>query len=806
MKKVLVFFSALLFLLTQTIAQSEKRIYYADEELTPREHLVDFTHLRLEVEFEPVSGKVEGTVTHSFTVLREKIDSLFLDAVDIQVKGILLNGKTVPYSSTSTGIVVRFDVPLSWESKHQLKIDYHAYPKKGIYFIGWNDPAGASRKQIWTQGQGIDNRHWIPMYDSPNDKVITELVVTFQQGYEVLSNGRKMSEKNNKDGSTTWHYLLKKPHPTYLIMLGIGDYNIKTVESKSGVPLHLWYYPDWESRVASTYLHSAKIMDYMEEETGFPYPWGSYSQIPVQDFMYGAMENTSATIFGDFYFTDEAGFYDRNYVRVNAHELAHQWFGNLVTARSSAHHWLQESFATHYDLSFQGVAFGVDHFNWERRKAQNQAIAESKKDFKPLAHSGAGTVRHYPKGAHVLQMLKYVVGKPSFNKAIHYYLNKHQFQNVDSKDLLVAFHESLGLSLDWFWEEWIYKGGEPAYNVEFKEETVQGKRIGRFDVTQTHEQNEFVGLFDMPMVFEVHYQDGNVTSQRIRIHEQHQTVLLPLEKGKKIDFVLFDPNNEVMKSVQFDKPQSMLFAQAEHAKSILDRYDAVVELADVPVDDKRALLHQLFQQESFFAVKEAILQQLLYDVKSQDLVKKAVADPDPLVRTALINLSGFIPQVLLSDYEQLLLDSSYVVVEQSLHKLCFLFPNNTEKYLEMTKDLHGIHSKNVRIKWLEIAYQTQPSTPIITELVELTSPSHEFRTRVAAAEALQRLNHFDREVLENCIQALFSFNSRLRGPINTVLLHFYEQDAHKKTIYDYVSDTALFDATERQRLRRFMHF
>jgi aminopeptidase N len=804
--KRLLLYTALILTTLAAHAQHERRSYYTDDQLTPREHLVDFTHLRLEIDIDPKKGMVEGSVQHDFTVLQQTIDTLWLDAVDINIKNVKLNGKAVKFSSTKNGLIVRFEQPLQWETKHQLDIEYSAFPKKGMYFIGWNDPEGKSRKQVWTQGQGIDNRHWIPMYDTPNDKVSTELFVTFLQGYKVLSNGQKMSEKNNKNGTTTWHYVMKKPHATYLIMLGIGEYEIKTTRSKSGVPMSLWYYPDWEDRVEATYKHSEAIMDFMEEKTGFPYPWVSYAQIPVQDFMYGAMENTTATIFGDFYGTDEKGFYDRNYVRVNAHELAHQWFGNLVTARSSAHHWLQESFATHYDLWFQRIAFGEDHYNWERRKAQNMAIMASKDDQRPIAHSAAGTIRHYPKGAHVLQMLKYVVGEAAFNKTIHHYLNKHQYQNVDSEDLLVAFHETLGLSLDWFWEEWIYRGGEPEYEVTFNEIAKNGERYGVFNVTQVHMQSDFVGLFDMPIVFEIHYEDGSKTTERLRIHEQHHQIELPLEKGKKVSFPLFDPNNEIMKSVRFEKTVKQWLAQADGAENMLDRYDAIEALSSTSIEEKRNTLKKVFNEASFYVEKEAILKQLLYDPQSYELVKSAAQSEDPQLRSSLVKITGVIPAPLVATYEQLLDDPSYEVVEHSLRKLCFLFPEKRNAYLERTKDVVGVHSKNVRIQWLEIAAQENETSEHINELVSYTAPAHEFRTRILAAEALQRLNYFDTPFMENCIEALFSFNSRLRGPMLKVMQHYYEQQAFKKTIYDYVNDPSVFDTTQRRKLSSFTSF
>ena len=554
MKKLLLVFSIAncAFSITNSFAQ-QTRSYIIDKALAPREHSVDMQHLKLEVSFEPQKGLVKGKVTHYFSPLQQKVDSIFLDGIKIKYSSVKLNGKDVRYKTEDNGITIFPSPALTWGTKDSLTLIYEATPGKGIYFIGWNDPNNLSRKQIWTQGQGIDNRHWIPCYDESNDKLTTEVFVTFDSEYKVLSNGTKMEEKDNGNNTKTWHYKMQHPHTTYLMMLGIGKYEIEERKSASGVPIHLWYYTEWKDRVEPTYRYSVEMFDFFEKEIGVPYGWESYSQIPVQDFMYGAMENTTATLFGDFFFVDNRSYVDRNYVAVNAHELAHQWFGDLVTERSAAHHWLQESFATHYNLTYEREVFGQDHFDWARRNNVNAALAASKADKKPIAHSEAGSPRHYPKGSIVLQMMKYVVGREGYNKSIKHYLEKHKYQNVDSEDLLVAFHETLGKSLDWFWEEWVYKGGEPHYVVSYREETenafpasMQGKQQTVFSVSQEHELSDVVGLFKMPIVFEVHYTDGTKDSKTVWVENKHHEVKVENAASKKVSFVLFDPNSDCL--------------------------------------------------------------------------------------------------------------------------------------------------------------------------------------------------------------------------------------------------------------------
>jgi aminopeptidase N len=778
-------------------AQVETRTYYADEGLLPREHNVDFTHLKLELAFETDRKLVKGKATHRFVVLQQQIDSLFLDAIDMTFKEVMLDGKSAKFKKSAKGICIYFEPQLDWDSEHKLQITYEATPSKGLYFVGWDSDTNKkegdkylSRKQIWTQGQGINNRHWIPMFDEKNDKLITETIVEFDAEYEVLSNGEKLKEKSIGNGKKLWHYKMSHPHSSYLIMLGIGEYAIDSEKSGSGIPLNYYYYPDQAEQLKPTYRFSKQMFDWFEKEIGVPYPWEPYSQIPVQDFMYGAMENTTATIFGDFYLVDERSYLDKNYVRVNAHELAHQWFGDMVTARASAHHWLQESFATHYDMMYQKEAFGADHFDWVRRNYNNQSLAESEKNLKPLAHSQAGTVRHYPKGAFVLQMLKYVVGRDQYNAAVQYYLKKHAYSNVDSKNLLIAFHERLGLSLNWFWEDWIYRGGEPHYEVNFK--TAGDK--GTFFLKQVHSQNDLVDLFKMPIFFEIFFKDGTKSSRKVWIERQSHEVDFELGT-REVDYVLFDPNSKVMKKVVFEKNVEQLKSQAVKAEHMIDRYDAIVALASFEFEGKKDFLKSRFQSESFHGIKGEIISQLLPDLdeSSEEVTLMAIGDHDAEVRKAMLNGTIRISTSLEPEYRKLLNDSSYQVIEKALELLTFYVPENANEYLELTKNEIGNRSHNVRITWLKIAYSLNAEEKWINELVNYSSNHYEFTTRINAFNALQEINYLDEEGLKNALEASFSFNNRLVGPANNCLRHFFEQSTYKKMILNYVASQSWTD-------------
>jgi aminopeptidase N len=797
--------SVLIFLISNiyVFSQDQKRIYLEDAGLIPEEHVLDIKHLKLEVNFDVEKGLVMGKATHTFRPKRMEVDSFFFHAVDIKFEKIKIGGKKVEFRTDKNGVHIFSKEKMSWDKDYEVEIEYQAQPKKGLYFIGWSDPNKISRKQIWTQGQGIDNRHWIPCYDAINDKYTTEIIVEFDEKYKVLSNGALQSVQTEKKGKMKWHYKMTKPHASYLIMLAIGDYKIKTTNAKNGVKMSLYYYPEWENRVDATYKYSEDIMDFLVEEIGIAYPWASYSQVPVQDFMYGAMENTTATIFGDFLFVDERSYLDRNYVRVNAHELAHQWFGDLVTARSGAHHWLQESFATYYDGLYQKRAFGEDSYSFVRRNAAIAAIAESKKNLRPIAHSEAGSVRHYPKGAIVLDMLRYVVGDEHFKKAIQHYLTKHAFQNVDSDDLLVAFQESLGMSLNWFWEQWVYKGGEPFYRVNFDiVNQPKGESYTAFSVEQIQDlADDLVSIFKMPIQFQVVYKDGTNDTETHWIDKKYQTIRIANKKNKEVDFVLFDVDSRIIKSVEINKPYEMLLSQANKAVSVLDRFDAVAAISKSDNKNKDNDLFKIFETEKNPKIKELIVSELINNSDFKKIVPLAINDKNHEVRRSAISNAQYFEEKQLNEWTKLLADSSYITVELTLTKLSEYFPNKRKDFLKITENTKGTNGLNVLIKHLEI--ESEFDKEKINELKKYCSNSYEFITRVNAMNALKRLGFLDEELLGYLLNAGFSSNSRLANPAFEVINYFAQQSKYKSMILNYISKTKFSDF-ERQKLNRLV--
>jgi aminopeptidase N len=777
----------------------------------PREHPLDVERMTLRVRFDAPKGIVYGTVTHVFRVLQPMVDSVELDAIKIRVSSAQLGSRQIRFRSTDTSVIAYFTPALRWDTADSLTFTYEATPRKGIYFIGWNDPSNRMRKQIWTQGQGIDNRHWIPMYDEMNDKMITETITTFDSTYEVLSNGTRLGVSRNADGTKTWHYRMTRPHASYLLMLAVGNYAITERRSASGVPIYLYSYPEYPERIDPTYIYSAESMDFLESEIGVPYPWESYSQVPVADYIFGAMENTTATVFGDFSQTDRRGWLDRSYVGTNVHELTHQWFGDLVTARSQKSVWLQESFATFYPHLFTRrvpALGGEDAYQWGRRGMHRSALAAGEKDRLPIVHPSSGSARIYPKGACVLDMMAYVFGDSALRRVIRHYTMRHMYQNVETNDLYQSFQDTLGISPEWFFDQWLYKGGEPHYKVSHSPGSalIVGTMTPTTFVTieQIHSTDALTGLFRMPIDVDVYYSDGTSRRVRTEISKQITTVAVPNPESKPVLFVLFDPGSYVLKKVTFEKPWEERRAQLKGAANMIDRYDALESMR--AVNDRNAeryvLLGEVMARESFHAMRSEAVSQAA-EMASNGysdawvIVRQGLSDQSADVRKAAINALTAVPEELRSDVEKMLTDSSYQIIQTALTKLARSFPKDTKRFTSRVASVRGMHER-VRIARLELEAEGG-STSALDELSDLCGPGWEFITRQNAMGAFRRLGTVTPRAALAMTSAVLSTNNRLSSVAIGLISTLCEQPK-LKAIFRQAIDVKQLDQAQKDLL------
>lgn len=390
---------------------------------------VDFISAKANLTLNEKSKSLSGTVKYDFNIVSE-IDSIRIDAKNMEFDSVYINQKKVPFRNSKKELILFEGYK---KGKNKLTFHYSAKPKQALYFIG---SKAENNLQIWTQGQGKYTSHWLPSFDDVNEKMIFAISLTFDSNYKVISNGKLDSFYKIDINQSIWQYKMKKPMSSYLLMLAIGQFDCRKEKSNSGIALENYFQTKDASKFETTYNHSTLIFDYLENEIGVKYPWEIYRQIPIEDFLYAGMENTTTTLFAQDFVVDETGFNDSNYVNVSAHELAHHWFGDLITAKSGKHHWLQEGFATFYALLVERKLFGDDYFYYQMFRNAQQVKQAAKKDTIPILSEKASSLSFYQKGSLALFSIYEKVGEKNFKKIIKNYLNKYKYKNVETQDFL----------------------------------------------------------------------------------------------------------------------------------------------------------------------------------------------------------------------------------------------------------------------------------------------------------------------------------------------------------------------------------
>lgn len=410
----------------------------------------DILEADVDITVHPGEASIKGNVNYTFRP-SAKSSTLSLNARNMEIHKVLLNGKLQEYTYASDTLFI----PLkgSNKRKQQLSIQYLARPEDAVYFVP--DPDAPQGIQVWTQGQGKYSSHWLPGFDKMEEKIIYDLTIRAPESYDVIANGELLDSRVT-EGNKIWEFNMDKPMSSYLLAFAMGDFNMVERHSASGIPLQLYYTPEDSLKVDPTYRYTKEIFDFLEKEIGVPYPWGIYKQVPVKDFMYAGMENTTITLFSDRYMVDSVGFNDRNYVNVNAHEMAHQWFGNLVTEEGPQDHWLHEGFATYYALIAEKEVFGEDHFTWKLfDSARTLEEVSQNQGGEALIDPEAGSLTFYEKGAWALHELRQLVGDSNFREGMRQYLQTYRFSTATISDFISIMEAVSQQSLQSFREMWL---------------------------------------------------------------------------------------------------------------------------------------------------------------------------------------------------------------------------------------------------------------------------------------------------------------------------------------------------------------
>lgn len=751
------------------------------------EKLVDLEHLSADIRIDPFNRLVAGKVELLFRQIRSDVDSLVLLAPDFKIGRLLLDNVNASWKLSGEDLIVQLPSETKRGATHSLYLEYLVKPESELYFVGWDDTMQIMRRQIWAHRP----YNWLPF---ANDRLTMDLYITFDSRYQVFSNGVREKVEHFENGLSRWHYKMYRTHPFFSTALVIGRYKYKQSLTKRGLPLELWYYPDRENHFEATYQHMNEMVAFCEDEFGIGYPYELYRQAPVANYLYAGMETTTSTIFGDYLHIDERAFWERNYVNVNIHELVHQWFGNYISHLRPADVWLTESFATYYAKRFEKQLYGEDYYQWERLKETSIALDASSQDNYAVASSLGGAARWYQKGSLVLDMLRDEMGEVDFKKSITAYLKKFAYKESWTPDLKKTIYETSGRSMDWFFEQWIERGGEPFYKIDY----IYENDSLILEIRQLQELNPERPLFIKKPFIEIHFEDGSFDRFQIENQTQFQRIERLYPESKQLAYILFDPGDRILKQQKFERPANLLINQLLRAQLMIDRYEALLDLREFPLEEKRMGLLQAGSKADFHLIKSEIMDQLSEDQndESKMFVIKCLSDTNVFVRRAAINAMQEHHSAGVQELEKVLSDISYGNQELALRKLAILNPERLPDYLSLMDTATGFPGLNVKIAQLELLTQSG-NEQAFEQLINFSCNQYEFRTRMNAIKALARLNSLNETIADNLIEAAVHWNFRLSLVATEALQDFYEDENKRMLIADRLKESNL---TREQQL------
>ncbi|MGB2868385.1 MAG: M1 family aminopeptidase [Bacteroidota bacterium] len=764
----------MILLVVLPFGSNAQTVFSANDRAETPNRNYDVQHYRIEVTLHEDTKSVDGNVTITLVPLFPRLEILNVQAGNMQIKRVTLGkNRDLQYHSSANNVSITLDKPYSYKDTLAVSIEYSCKPKNGLTFNGPDSAFPQKRPQIWSQGEDTTNHYWFPCYDYPNDKSTSEVIATVNSKFTLLSNGKLLSVKEDKKNKTkTFHWKESKPHSSYLIMIAAGEYTVLR-ETVGRLPLEYYVYPDDTTNAGMTFRQTPSMIRFFNEATGFTYPWEKYAQIILQDH-FGGMENTSATTLSDVWAVpDLRARPDVQPSSLLAHELAHQWWGDVVTCKDFRHIWLNESFASYYDPLYHERTLGRDEFDYTMYQDQQAGVVvDTTRGRKPIVSVESYGDNVYPRGAAVLHMLRFLLGDDMYHRAIKHYITKHQFQAVETNDLKVAIEEATGQNLKWFFDEWIYKAGHPVFDLSYTWDVE--KKAVLLSVKQTQTMDSLTGVFRMPVDIEITTPSG-ITTQRVGILTKDTTYVLPCTDKPLL--VIFDKGNWLLKELNWEKSREEWRYQATSASNPVDRIRAVQTLAKLPPGiGTAAVLSDRILFDSFWAVRrEAALRAGTVAGKS-DTVKpvlkpallSALKDVRSQVRNAAAGaLGAFRGGDVVGALKTSLEDSSYGVIGSALRSLA---QADSAHALPVVKQYltYRSHQNSVMNAALNVL-GTLDTTEAVNAALNHVKYGNLVGTRFTSLGILRRLGKSKPEVIEALQSVLADKSDALRATAAQIL-------------------------------------
>ncbi len=567
------------------------------------DRLVDVAHIKIDVTPDFKKRTIAATTTLTFAPISKPVEELTLDAEMLDIQEVVASLPLADYVATDHHLTLLFAEPIPVGKTSTVTITYTAEPKKGLYFrtpeLGYPE----QDIHIWTQGETHEARHWFPCFDYPNERSTTEVICTVPEGMVVVSNGRNMGETQRSDGTKTVRWLQDKPHVSYLVCLVAGKFH-KLEDQHRDIPLGFYAQPSLAEHAANSFADTKAIMAFYEEEIGVPYPWDKYDQATIRDFNSGGMENTTITTLYHGTVFSKATENIRSSRNLDAHEMAHQWFGDYVTCEDWSHLWLNEGFATYYTHLYNEHKLGRDELLYGLWRDASGEVLTKGDDPRPIVFREYENAweqfdfRAYPKGSWVLHMLRSQLGEDLYRQGIQRYLEQHALSSVVTADLIASLEEVSGRELDQFFDQWVFGAGHPKLKVVYK--WLPKEKLAHVTVEQTQKLDDDTRLFEFPTVLRFTI-DGHAVDHAIRISKAKHDFYVPL--ASQPELVRFDPEYTVLAEIDFEKPQKMLELQLAASGDVVGRLLAAKVLGKKESQKSVDALKQAVNNDAFYGVR-----------------------------------------------------------------------------------------------------------------------------------------------------------------------------------------------------------
>lgn len=623
----------------------------------------DLVHTKLAVRFDYKKRYMYG---REWVTLRPHFyptDTLRLDAKGMDLKNISIvkNGKNVPLKfryDDSLTVAIWLDRVYHNNETYTVYIDYTSKPNelkvkgsaaindaKGLYFINPDGTEKDKPTQIWTQGETESSSAWFPTIDKPDQKTTDEISMTVPAKYVTLSNGRLASQKLNGDGTRTDTWKMELPHSPYLFMMAVGDFKIYHDHWRNK-PVDYYLEPKYAPYAKQIFGMTPELIEFYSKTLNYDFAWNKYAQIVVRDYVSGAMENTTATLHGDYVQETPRELLDANYDAGRstiAHELFHQWFGDLVTCESWSNLTVNESFADFSEMLWAEHKYGKDEADAHSYQAMQNYLSSPDAKTKNLVRfhyndkEDVFDVVTYQKGGRILNMLRNYLGNDAFYKGLNIYLKTNQFKNGEAQQLRLAEEDASGLDLNWFFNQWYYGAGHPVLNISYKWDDASKTETVYLQQTQDGQ------TFKLPMAVDI-YAAGKKERHKVWMNDKADT--LSFHVASQPDLVNVDGDKVLLAAKTDNKTLDEFVFQYFNAPLYLDRFEAINAAAAKQSDKGAQKVMIAALRDKYYGLRIKAIRALnmsnddVHNAALPVLASLAQTDDNTLVRAAAITALG----------------------------------------------------------------------------------------------------------------------------------------------------------------------